>query len=144
MPQTSLNLGIFTLKEQAFVFQVDALVRSGSNAEKRELADRLRQLAESVGGSASESGDYPAWEYRPGTVLEETAVRVFRQCYGCEPKIETIHAGLECGILSDKAPQLACISIGPDILDIHTPRERLSIPSVQRTWEFLLVLLAEL
>ena len=56
----------------------------------------------------------------------------------------TIHAGLECGILSDKAPQLACISVGPDIYDIHTPRETLSLPSVQRTWDFLCALLKEL
>ena len=144
MPQTSLNLGIFTLREQADEMQVDALIRSGINAEKHALADRLRQLAEDFGGSAAESGDYPAWEYRPGTELEKTAVRVFKAQYGCAPKIETIHAGLECGILSDKAPQLACISIGPDIYEIHTPRERLPIPSVQRTWEFLLALLAAL
>ena len=144
MPQTSLNLGIFTLGEQDAEMQVDALIRSGVNAEKQALAGRLRQLAADFGGSSSESGEYPAWEYRPGTRLEETAVRVFKTQYGCAPKIETIHAGLECGILSDKAPQLACISIGPDIDDIHTPRERLSIPSVQRTWDFLCALLAEL
>ena len=142
MPETSLNLGIFALEDDAM--QVDALIRSGVNAKKRALADTLRQIAEQAGGSCSESGDYPAWEYRPGTALEETAVRVFAEQYGSEPQIVTIHAGLECGILSDKAPQLACISIGPDILDIHTPRERLSIPSVQRTWEFLRALLAAL
>ena len=137
-------LGIFTLGEQDTEMQVDALIRSGVNVEKQALAGRLRQLAADSGGSSSESGEYPAWEYRPGTRLEETAVRVFKAQYDCAPKIETIHAGLECGILSDKAPQLACISIGPDIDDIHTPRERLSIPSVQRTWDFLCALLAEL
>lgn len=124
--------------------QVDALIRSGSNAEKRMLADRLRQLAEQAGGSVSESGDYPAWEYLPDTVLEQTAVKVFCALYGGEPKIETIHAGLECGILNAMAPQLQCISIGPDLLDIHTPRERLSIASAARTWEFLLALLKAL
>ena len=142
MPETSLNLGIFALGDDAM--QVDALIRSGVNAKKRELADALRQIAEQAGGSCTESGEYPAWEYRPGTALEETAVRVFEQQYGKAPQIVTIHAGLECGILSDKAPQLACISIGPDISDIHTPRERLSIPSVQRTWDFLRALLAAL
>ncbi|MBR3044318.1 MAG: beta-Ala-His dipeptidase [Oscillospiraceae bacterium] len=144
MPQTSLNLGIFTLEEYGDSLQVDALIRSGSNAEKRLLADRLRQLAEQAGGSASESGDYPAWEYVPDTALEQTAVKVFCALYGGKPKIETIHAGLECGILNAKAPQLQCISIGPDLLDIHTPRERLSIASAARTWEFLLALLKAL
>ncbi len=144
MPQTSLNLGIFTLPEYGESMQVDALIRSGSNAEKRQLADRLRQLAEQAGGSTSESGDYPAWEYVPDTVLEQTAVKVFCELYGGKPKIETIHAGLECGILNAKAPQLQCISIGPDLLDIHTPRERLSIASAARTWDFLLALLKAL
>ena len=142
MPETSLNLGIFDLRDGCM--QVDALIRSGVNAKKEQLAARLRELAETSGGTASESGNYPAWEYRPGTALEQTAVRVFRAQYGKEPQVVTIHAGLECGILSDKAPKLACISIGPDILDIHTPRERLSLASVQRTWAFLLALLAEL
>ena len=142
MPETSLNLGIFELRADAML--VDALIRSGVNAKKEQLAKKLCQIAENAGGSASESGNYPAWEYRPGTALEQTAVRVFTAQYGKAPQVVTIHAGLECGILSDKAPQLACISVGPDIYDIHTPRERLSIPSVQRTWDFLCALLKEL
>ncbi len=142
MPETSLNLGIFELRADAML--VDALIRSGVNAKKEQLAKKLCQIAENAGGSASESGNYPAWEYRPGTALEQTAVRVFTAQYGKAPQVVTIHAGLECGILSDKAPQLACISVGPDIFDIHTPREKLSIPSVQRTWDFLCALLAEM
>lgn len=142
MPETSLNLGIFELRADAML--VDALIRSGVNAKKEQLAKKLCQIAENAGGSASESGNYPAWEYRPGTALEQTAVRVFTAQYGKAPQVVTIHAGLECGILSDKAPQLACISVGPDIYDIHTPRETLSLPSVQRTWDFLCALLKEL
>ena len=142
MPETSLNLGIFELRADAML--VDALIRSGVNAKKEQLAKKLCQIAENAGGSASESGNYPAWEYRPGTALEQTAVRVFTAQYGKVPQVVTIHAGLECGILSDKAPQLACISVGPDIYDIHTPRETLSLPSVQRTWDFLCALLKEL
>ena len=56
-------------------------------------------------------------------------------------QVVTIHAGLECGLLKDKAPHLDCISLGPDILDIHSPRERLCISSTKRMWEFLLALL---
>ena len=142
MPETSLNLGIFTLKDG--VMQVDALIRSGINAEKDLLARRLSAHAVQNGGSADTSGDYPAWEYEPGTALEAEAVRVFSEMYGKPPVIQTIHAGLECGILTAKAPHLQCISIGPDLLDIHTPRERLSIASARRTWEFLLRLLQTL
>lgn len=142
MPETSLNLGIFSMQEDAM--SVDALLRSGINSEKEALAAKMHLLAESAGGSVSESGNYPAWEYVPDTVLEHTAADVFEKMFGKPPVIQTIHAGLECGILSAKAPQLQCISIGPDLFDIHTPRERLSIASAERTWQFLLALLRAL
>lgn len=142
MPETSLNLGIFTL-EGSFMC-VDALLRSGVNAQKDALAQKLHQLVEAAGGKASDSGSYPAWEYVPDTALEQIAAEVFRTMFSKQPIIQTIHAGLECGILSDKAPQLQCLSIGPDIFDIHTPRERLSLASVERTWQFLLALLKAL
>ncbi len=142
MPQTSLNLGIFSLRADGMY--VDALIRSGVDHEKEQLAAQLGELAREAGGTESRSGNYPAWEYQPDTLLEQTAIRVFRQLYGKEPVIQTIHAGLECGILSAKAPQMQCISIGPDIPDIHTPRERLSVPSAARTWDFLCALLKAL
>ncbi|MBR5362595.1 MAG: beta-Ala-His dipeptidase [Oscillospiraceae bacterium] len=142
MPETSLNLGIFSLKDHAM--HIDALLRSGINAEKQLLADKLHSYVRAAGGSSSESGSYPAWEYIPDTALEHTASAVFEALYRKPPVIQTIHAGLECGILSAKAPNLQCISIGPDLLDIHTPRERLSIASAARTWEFLLALLKAL
>ena len=142
MPETSLNLGIFSMHDS--IMHVDALVRSGINSDKKKLAQKLGALAAEAGGSSSESGNYPAWEYRERTKLEQTAAAVFEKCFGKKPVIQTIHAGLECGILSDKAPRLECISIGPDLFEIHTPRERLSLPSAQRTWEFLLALLKAL
>lgn len=142
MPETSLNLGVMSLRGGKM--HVTALIRSGKNAKKTALADTLCTYAEEAGGTAAVSGDYPAWEYRSGTQLETAAAEVYTQMYGKQPVIETIHAGLECGILAAKSPQLECISIGPDLLDIHTPRERLSIPSAQRTFQFLLKLLRAL
>jgi len=142
MPETSLNLGIFSLRSDGMY--VDALIRSGINSEKTKLAHQLAESAEKAGGTAAESGDYPAWEYQPDTALEHTAVRTFTELYRKAPVVQTIHAGLECGILSAKAPQVQCISVGPDIPDIHTPRERLSIPSAARTWDFLCALLKAL
>lgn len=139
MPETSLNLGIFSLQENTM--QVDALVRSSSNAQKKALAEAIIAIAEKAGGSAICSGNYPAWEYVENTTLEAVAKKVYTEQYGNEPVIQTIHAGLECGILAAKAPQLQCLSIGPDIPDIHTPRERLPIASVARTWDFLCALL---
>ena len=74
----------------------------------------------------------------------DVMVRVYRERTGKEPVVETIHAGLECGLLAQKLPGLDAVSIGPDMRDIHSPRERLSIPSVRRTWEYLLAVLAKL
>ena len=68
-------------------------------------------------------------------------VRVYREMYHAEPKVEAIHAGLECGILGNKIADLDCVSIGPDMNDIHTTEETLSISSVKRVWEYLVRLL---
>lgn len=141
-PQTSLNLGIVSLQRAHFC--VSALVRSSVDAEKASLTAQLRNWARAAGGDATTTGDYPAWEYQPNTDLERIVRAAYQHCFGTAPNVQTIHAGLECGILTAKSPQLQCISFGPDILDIHTPRERLSIPSVARTWNLLLEILRRL
>ena len=71
-------------------------------------------------------------------------VRVYREMFGKEPEVVAIHAGLECGLLSEKLPGLDCVSIGPEMHDIHTSRERLGIASTERTWKFLLEILKAL
>lgn len=142
MPETSLNIGVVRLQDGCIC--TDALIRSGINAKKDALADRLCELAESQGGTAERSGSYSAWEHRPDSRLERTALQVYKRLFGTEMTVETIHAGLECGILSAKKPGLQCISIGPDLYDVHTPRERLSIASAARTWDYLTALLAAL
>ena len=136
--QTSLNLGVVRLDEK---FHMTFAVRSSVNQEKRDLLAKLRELAEFNGADYSEVGDYPAWEYKKDSRLRETMIETFRQMYGKEPQVVAIHAGLECGILSDKLPGLDCVSIGPNMLDIHTSREKLEIASTRRTWEFLLEIL---
>ena len=70
-------------------------------------------------------------------------VRVFKEMYGKDPKVEAIHAGLECGFFIDKAPDMDAVSFGPDMQDIHSPKERLSISSTARTYEYLLKVLAD-
>ena len=139
--QTSLNLGIVTLDEQ---LQMTFAVRSSVNREKRELLDKLKALAEFYDGGYSEVGDYPAWEYKKESDLRDTMVRVYTQMFGKAPEVVAIHAGLECGILSDKLPGLDCVSIGPQMHDIHTSREKLDIASTERTWNFLLEVLKQL
>ena len=139
--QTSLNLGVVTLDEE---LRLTFAVRSSVNAEKRELLAKLKELADFYQGSYSEMGDYPAWEYRKDSPLRDTMVRLYSQMFGKEPQVVAIHAGLECGLLSEKLPGLDCVSIGPDMQDIHTSRERLHIASTKRTWEFLLEILKSL
>ncbi len=139
--QTSLNLGIAKLGER---FTATFSVRSSVNTEKLELLEKLKQLVEMHGGSYSQMGDYPAWEYRKDSRLRDTMVKQYVEMFGREPEVVAIHAGLECGLLSEKLPGLDCVSIGPQMHDIHTSREKLEIASTERTWKFLLEVLKNL
>ena len=139
--QTSLNLGIAKLGDR---FSATFSVRSSVNTEKQEVLEQLKALAEMLGAGYAEDGEYPAWEYRKESHLRDTMVRIYREMFGAEPKVEAIHAGLECGLLSEKLPGLDCVSIGPQMHDIHTTRERLEIASTERVWKFLLEVLKAL
>jgi dipeptidase D len=140
--QTSLNLGVAKLEKAEL--RLTFAVRSSVNQEKRELLSHLAKLAEFNEGAYSEMGDYPAWEYKKESRLRDTMVRVYRDMFAKEPEVVAIHAGLECGILSDKLPGLDCVSIGPEMHDIHTSRERLAIASTARTWKFMQEVLKKL
>ena len=139
--QTSLNLGIVNLAEE---FRLTLSVRSNVNAEKRDLLETLNKLAEQYGAEYTQMGDYPAWEYKAESRLRDTMVQVYKDMFGEQAQIVAIHAGLECGLLSEKLSGLDCVSIGPEMHDIHTSRERLGIQSVKRTWEFILEILKNL
>lgn len=137
--ESSLNLGIcHTNKEEIFV---SFSLRSSLRTYKEYMCEQLKELIELLDGKFSKKSEYPAWEYRQDSKLREIMIKIFKEQYGKEPKIEAIHAGLECGILSGKKPELDIVSIGPDILDIHTPKERLSISSAQRVYQYLLEVL---
>ena len=139
--QTSLNLGVAKLGED---MKLTSSVRSSVNQEKNDLLTRLKELADFYEGSYSQMGEYPAWEYKADSKLREIMVSTYEKLYGTAPEVVAIHAGLECGLLSEKLPGLDCVSIGPQMHDIHTSRERLDIASTKRTWEFLLEVLKEL
>ena len=140
--QTSLNLGI--LKTEGEQVAMTFSVRSSVNGEKDALIDRIRTVGEKYGAAYSESGRYPAWEYRKDSPLRALMIDTFETLYGRKPVVEAIHAGLECGLFSDRLPGLDCVSFGPDMQDIHTTRERLNVASVARTWEYLLAILRRL
>lgn len=118
-------------------FSVCFAVRSSVTSRKMEVADRLTFLTEFLGGEITIAGDYPAWEYKADSVMRERMAETYRDLFGEEPKIEAIHAGLECGLFSGKLQGLDCISFGPNNYDIHTPKERLSISSTEKIWKLL-------
>lgn len=139
--QTSLNMGIAKLGTH---FTATFSVRSSVNHEKQELLDKLKELVEFYGGAYSQMGEYPAWEYKKDSPLRDTMVRTYTEMYGQAPQVLAIHAGLECGLLGEKLPELDAVSIGPQMHDIHTSREKLEIESTERTWNFLLEILKNL
>ena len=139
--QTSLNLGITQLSED---FRMNFSVRSSVNSEKLELLNRLEEIAKFHDANFVHGGSYPAWEYKKESRLRDTMVRVYREVYGQDPQVVAIHAGLECGLLSEKIEGLDCVSMGPQMHDIHTSRERLEIASTERTWKYLLEVLKNL
>ncbi len=139
--QTSLNLGIIDVKEGKL--HAEFSVRSSIAQERDELIDELKKITSGFGGSNKVTGVYPGWKYAPDSPLRDKMIRVFTDMYGYAPKVEAIHAGLECGFFMDKAPNIDAVSIGPDMQDIHSPAERLSISSTRRTYEYLLKVLAD-
>ena len=137
--QTSLNFGV--VRTEADSVAASFCVRSSVASEKSMLNDRLGCLMRRLGGRVEITGDYPAWEFREDSPLRARMTEVFRKQYGRDPKIEAIHAGLECGLFCGKADGLDCVSFGPDLTEIHTPRERMHLASVRRVWAFLLEVL---
>jgi dipeptidase D len=142
MVQTSLNLGTAYINGPMLTYKY--LIRSNTASGKQLLVEYVRAFVRYLGGTMTTASDYPAWEYRKDSKLREVAYRSFCKVYGQEPEITSIHAGLECGILSGKMPDVDMISFGPTLADVHTPNERMNVASAQRTWACLLEILAAL
>ena len=140
--ETSCNLGITKLTPKALVGS--ACVRSSVGSAKKALADKIAYLTEFLGGDFQIEGEYPSWEYKQDSTLRPLMVEVFREMYHREPEVKVIHAGLECGLFYEKIPGLDCVSLGPNMQDIHTTEEKLSISSVERVWEYLLEVLKKI
>lgn len=136
MVQTSLNLGI--LRTETDAVKLSYAVRSSIESEKKFLIEKLRSLTEIFGGTVEVSGVYPGWEYRADSRLREVMVEAYKDLYGEEPVVDGIHAGLECGIFASKLEGLDAVSFGPQMQNIHTTNEVLSVSSTKRTWELLL------
>lgn len=133
--ETSLNCGIVrTDEEQLFVL---TSLRSMKNAKRDALAKEVETLFAECGFSTQTGAEYPAWEYAENSPLRKIAVDCWEALSGAPAKAIALHAGLECGLFTQKLAGLDVIAMGPDMKDIHSPRERLSIPSARRVWEWV-------
>lgn len=139
--QTSLNLGVMLLEQENL--RLTYAVRSSIDQEKEELCRRMQEIAGHSGASATVKSSYPGWAYRKDSPLRDRVSAVYERMYCRKPVLQAIHAGLECGLLAAKISDLDCVSIGPDMSDVHTTEESVSIDSVARVWEYLLAVLAE-
>ncbi|OOO00734.1 MAG: aminoacyl-histidine dipeptidase [Epulopiscium sp. Nele67-Bin004] len=141
--ETSLNIGV--IETTADEIKVTISLRSSVESRKTELLSKLKKIAGAVQGVEFEAGaHYPAWSYKEDSVLRGKAQEVYKRMYGKDAKIEAKHAGLECGFLSEKLSGVDIISIGPNMHDIHSPQERVSISSMTRVYEYVTELLKEL
>ena len=140
--ETSLNAGIMNCENDTFL--VTFSVRSSVESRKHELVDRLKVLTALLDGSVEIEGEYPAWEYVKESKIRDIFLETYNELTGKEAIAEAIHAGLECGLFSGNIEGLDAIALGPDLWDIHTPKERLSISSTERTYNLVCEVLRKL
>lgn len=133
--ESSLNLGV--VRTEGDKILLSWAVRSSKKSLKYYISDKLAYMTEFLGGTYWYEGEYPHWSYRSTSPIRELVSNTYQRLFGKEAHIEAIHAGLECGLISEKMPELDIVAIGPDILDIHTPDEHLSAASVARTYRLL-------
>lgn len=135
--ETSLNLGIARMEAEDTLHMFYEL-RSSNMVALENLSNQVFQIAKDRGAAVKKDAGYPAWEFKPESPLRDKMVKCFMDSYGLFPKVDVVHAGLECGLLSKKLPGLDAVSMGPNIEGIHTTKERLSISSMKKTYEYLL------
>ena len=140
--ESSFNLGV--LEEKGGKLQFVHAVRSSIKSLKDEIGEIISALGILTGGELKVTANYPEWEYEANSKVRATAIETYKKLYGKEPQIKAIHAGLECGFLKEKLPETDMLSFGPNLYDVHTPEEHVSISSVERTWEFIKALLGNL
>lgn len=133
--ETSLNFGIVSTKED-YISLIYSM-RSSVDSEKEALFNLLKSIAEKNSAKLIDLGGYPGWKFNKESELRPVFEDVFENMYDRKLRIEAIHAGLECGIFAGKIKNLDCVSMGPDVFDLHTTKERLSVSSAKRTYEFL-------
>lgn len=140
--ETSLNLGVLKTEEDEITLHF--ALRSNKKSALAHLEDKLTVLAKKANCRYETLGHYPPWEYKDNSFMQKLYLDIFNEKFGFDAKVIAIHAGLECGMFSDKIKDLDCISFGPETLDVHTTSEKLSIDSTKNTFELVLLLLEKM
>ena len=141
--ESSLNLGILKTEKEAV--RITSTIRSCVGSLKKEIYSRIEAIAVLTNAIVKEEGQYPEWQYKPDSRLREICVEQYEKLFGERPVVTAIHAGLECALFAEKfGGSLDMISVGPTIIGVHTAQEHLNIPSVRRTWNYLLAILEAL
>lgn len=142
--ETSLNLGVVETNDEENYVKASYQIRSSLESKKYQVREQLDRCAKVVGAKIVVASEYPGWEYKPESKLRTIMVDTYKDMYGKEPEIVTVHAGLECGLFLNKRPELDCVSIGSDLRDVHSFKESLDIASAERVWDYLKELMRRL
>ena len=140
--ETSLNIGYVQTEED--LVRTGHMIRSSVESQKQMVRIQVEELAKALGANTKIISQYPAWQYDPDSELRKVMEDIYTDMYGKAPVVFAIHAGLECGMFIGKKPDLDCVSIGPNIRDVHSFDERLDIASTERTWNYLKNILSAL
>ena len=133
--QTSLNLGVMSVEADGLHLTLS--IRSCIASQKAMLCQRVRAVIETGGGTAEERSGYPGWQYQRESAMRQRLMEVYRDLNGKDAVIEATHGGLECGLFIEKLPGLDAVSLGPELRDIHSPRERLGVASTERVYRLV-------
>ncbi len=140
--QTSINIG--SLEESKYQVSVLSSIRSSVGSQKYNVVDTIRVIAETYGAVSEFFNDYPQWEYKSESRLRELISDIYEETFNKKPIFTAIHAGLECGYLDKKLNDVDVISIGPNLFEVHTTNEHVSIESVKNVFVILVKLLERL
>lgn len=141
--ETSSNLASIKMTEGHRIV-IGSSQRSSTLSSRKDMAETVQAAFELAGATVDVGDGYPGWKPNPHSALLQVAVESYKHLYGTEPKVKAIHAGLECGLFLEKYPSLDMISFGPTLRGVHSPDERMHIPSVERWWKHLLDMLERL
>jgi len=135
--ETSTNLASVKMKPN-HISRIETSQRSSTASSKQDIANMVRTVFEMGGASVSFGDGYPGWKPNPHSEILEVAVASYKRLFGVDAKVKAIHAGLECGLFLDKYPTLDMVSFGPTLQGVHSPDERMLIPTVDKFWRHLL------